>query len=198
MSCSRPQTEAWGTATHWVVTDSQTYGAGNVLAHGAFTVQKVIVSGNTPTATSGSVKVQWPTSTSATWSDYAVHAILDFMFRNTAFTQPATYVTLTTVIVTVTMTGSTITQAGGISRVLVSKNGGSSPTWSAVSGGAGTNTHDVTVTGFNASETVTSVAVCDAASAGNLLAFDNTVTDQAVGVGDTYRFPAGDLDFAIA
>ena len=38
----------WGTASHWAIVDSITYGAGNVLAAGAFATPKAIVSGNTP------------------------------------------------------------------------------------------------------------------------------------------------------
>ena len=187
-----------GTATHWVVTDSGTYGAGNVLGYGGFAVPKVLNSGNTPTVVSGSVKIQVPTLTTTTWSDYLVHSMLDFTFRNTAFSQPATYVSVTTVIVTVTMTGSTITQATGISRVLVNKAGGASPAWSVPSSGAGNNANDITITGFDATQTLTSIAICDAASAGNLLLLDNTMTDQAVGVGDTYRFTATNLAYTVA
>ena len=39
---------AWGTVSHWAISDSATWGAGNILAHGAFTSSFSPVSGNTP------------------------------------------------------------------------------------------------------------------------------------------------------
>ena len=42
------------------------------------------------------------------------------------------------------------------------------------------------------------LAIVDALTAGNLLFYDNGVADQAVGNGDTVRFPAGDLDISMS
>ena len=39
-------TASWGTVTHFVITDSATYGAGNVLIKGTLTVSKLIGNGD--------------------------------------------------------------------------------------------------------------------------------------------------------
>jgi len=39
-------TANWGTITHFVITDSATWGAGNVLFHGALTASKVVNTGD--------------------------------------------------------------------------------------------------------------------------------------------------------
>src|SRR3990172_598736 len=40
-------TANWGTVTHVAITDSATYGAGNLLLHGALTTSKVVNTGDT-------------------------------------------------------------------------------------------------------------------------------------------------------
>lgn len=180
------------TVTHWGVWDASS--SGNLLAHGAFGTSKSIVSGNTPSVASAEVYVEY---TAAEISDYLSNSLLDFAFRNQAFSAPATYVGLVTATVADNNTGSTITEVSGGSygRVQVNVNGGSSPTWDLAASGIVDNTHDVAFAEATASwGTVVAVVICDAASAGNLLFYDNAMTDQAVGSGDTVTFPAGDLD----
>ena len=46
---------AWGTVRGWVIVDSGTWGAGNVLAHGSFSAEFSPVLGNTPRIASGQV-----------------------------------------------------------------------------------------------------------------------------------------------
>jgi hypothetical protein len=187
-------TGAWGTVTHWAIADSQTYGAGNVLAHGAFAASKSIVNGNTPSIADTEITVAW---SAGEISDFLSDELLDHAFRNTAYTSPATYIGLTTATVADADTGSTITEVSGGSyaRVQVNINGGASPTWDLAASGLVDNTHAVDFVTATASwGTVTSVVICDAATLGNLLFYDNTMADQAVGNGDTVSFPIGDLD----
>lgn len=188
---------SWGTVTHWAIVDTGTYGSGNVLAHGSFAASKTINSGNTPSIASGQVWVEY---SAGEISDYLSNKLLDLMFRNTAYTAPDTYIGLTTATVSDSDTGSTITEVSGGSyaRVQVNVNGGSSPTWDLAASGLVDNTHDITFTTATASwGTVTSVVICDAATLGNLLLYDNTMADQAVGDGDTVKFLAGDLDITM-
>ena len=56
---------SWGTITHWALTDSATYGAGNVLAHGAFSSSFSPVAGNTPKVAAGQVYVEITASSGA-------------------------------------------------------------------------------------------------------------------------------------
>lgn len=186
----------WGTITHWAIFDAAT--AGNMLAHGALAVSKEIVSGNTPTFATTVVYVEFQAGKIST---YLVNALLDLMFRNTAYSAPDTYVALCDATAGDDDTGSTISEpsGGGYARVQVNPNGGSSPTWDLASAGVVDNTHDVefpAVTGDWG--TIVAVAVVDAATAGNLLFYANDLEDQAVSTGDTAKFGAGALDIPMS
>ena len=189
----------WGTVTHWFLVSSQTYGAGDVLAHGAFAASKLINDGNTPSIATTEIYVEFD---STEVSDYLANIWLDRAFRNQAFAAPDTYVAaIITTPVTVGMTGSTITEpvGNGYARELIDENGGTTPVWDLPAGTTPTivdNADDVDLGPASGGNwgTVISVAICDAVTVGNLLMFDNTMSDQAVDDGDTMRFPAGDLD----
>jgi len=187
----------WGTVTHWAIADSQTYGAGNVLAAGAFGASKTINDGNTASVASAEINV---TISAGEVSDYLANKWLDLMFRNQAFSAPDTYAALCDATVADDDTGSTISEpsGGSYARKQINVNGGASPTWDvAVSGDPSyvDNTDDVEFATATASwGTIASVAIVDAASAGNLLMYDNAMADQAVGNGDTAKFTAGNLD----
>ncbi len=181
-------TGSWGTVTHWVILDTATYGSGNVLAHGSFSVSKSIVNGNTPSIASGVVYVD---VTTGGCSNYLANTMLDFMFRNQSFSRPATYVGLTTATIADSNTGSTITECtgGSYARKLVNVNGGSSPTWRLAASGQVSNLDAVTmVTPTGSWGTMTSAFIADASSAGNLLFYDNSPTDQLISTSDSVSF----------
>jgi len=186
-------TGAWGTITHWAVMDADS--AGNMLAHGAFSPSKEVVANNTPSVATTEVYVEF---SAGEISDYLANKLLDFLFRDQAFAQPDTYVALTTATVADDDDGDTITEVSGGSyaRKQVNQNGGASPTWDAAAAGIVDNTHAVTFAEATASwGTVTSAAILDAASSGNLLFYDNDeVADQAVSTSDVVEFGAGELD----
>lgn len=175
--------------THWVIVDSVTYGAGNVWAYGAFNPTKTIYNLNTPTAPDGTVQVQF---SAGGWSDYVVHKLLDHFFRNTSYTQPATYASLYTTTCSDSASGTEVT-GGNYAQVLVNKAGGSSPAWATVSGGATSNNNAITFPTANASwGTVVSSGMEDVG--GNLLVYDNATSDQAVASGDTAQYAIGEWD----
>lgn len=189
----------YGPVTHWAVTDNGTHGAGNMLAFGALAVDKTLVAGNTPSVATGQVTI---TFSAGEISDYLAVKLLDMMFRNTAYTKPATYVALATAAVEDTHDGDTMTEAAGTSyaRVLVNIVGGASPAWLTPALGVVDNANAITFpTAGGSWGTVTSVAIMDGATlnAGNLLFYDNTLTDQAVTTGDTVSFAAGALDIVM-
>jgi len=189
---------SWGTVSHWFIADGNTHGADNVLAHGSFVAPKAIVSGNTPSVATTEIYVDYA---AGEISDYLSAKLLDLMFRNQAYSVPDTFVALTTAVVADDSTGSTITEVSGGSyaRKQVNVNGGAAPTWDLAAAGVVDNTDAITLVTATASwGTVTSVAICDAVSAGNLLLYDNTMTDQAVGDGDTVTFVAGALDIQMS
>lgn len=188
---------SWGAAlAYWAIYDAST--SGNMLAHGALGTSKSVVNGNTPTVPSTDVWIEITASTGL--SDYAANGFLDRMFRNQAFTVSATYLALTTAPVSDSNTGSTITEpsGGSYARLLINEPSGGAPQWtSAGTGNATSNNEAWSLAAATASwTTVVAAAICDASSAGNLLMYDNGITDQAVGDGDTCRFPTGDFDFA--
>jgi hypothetical protein len=50
-------TGSWGTATHFAICDSGTYGAGNMILHGALGTPKTIASGDTPRFPIGDIDI---------------------------------------------------------------------------------------------------------------------------------------------
>lgn len=186
-------TGSWGTVTSWAIVDSPTHGAGNVLAYGGFATSKSIVSGNTPTVSNTTVWVELTASTGL--SNYFTLAFLDLMFRNQAFGKPDTYLGYTTVAITDTDTGSTVTEpsGNGYSRIQVNEDGGSSPTWNTASAGSADNADQIDFDPATGSQgTMVHLGIFDASTAGNLLGYCD-ITDQAVGDGDQVQIAAGAL-----
>ncbi len=197
---------AWGTITYWSIVDSATHGAGNMLAHGAFSASFAPVSGNTPSVASAQVYVQIDASSGEGFTSYLVLKLLDLMFRNTAYSQPATYVALldqqgADADTTLTTAGKEVAGTD-YARVLVNKAGGASPAWNSVSGGATDNANAITfpTVGSGGWSAVVGMALVDGGTldAGNILAFDNDqVVDQTPAAGDTVQFAAGALDASL-
>jgi len=187
----------WGDVTHWAIVDSGTHGAGDMLAHGAFAATKTVNDGNTPSVAASEIDV---TFSANEVSNYLANIMLDFAFRNQAFSAPATYVALCTATIADADTGSTITEpsGGSYAREQVNVNGGASPTWDIAAAGLVDNTHEIALITATANwGTVVAVAILDAATLGNLLFYDNGMTDQDVDSGDTAKFPIGDLDITL-
>jgi hypothetical protein len=177
---------SWGTVSYWAIVDSGTYGAGNVLASGAFTVAKSIVSGNTPSVASSEVYVEITASTGL--STYAANGFLDRMFRNQAFTVSNNYVALVTSTPT-DAAGGTEVAGGSYARAQINAFGGASPAWTTnVANTATTNGAAVTFPSATASwGTITYMQIMDAVSTGNVLWY-GAITSQLVGIGDTVTF----------
>ncbi len=189
----------WGTVTHWAIMDGDIEDAGEVLAYGAFVAGKLINEGNTPTVPSAEVYVEYSAGEIST---YLANKLLDHMFRNTEYVKPATWVALTDEVIAdgdTDISAKEPTGVGSYARKQVNINGGAAPTWDIAAGGEVDNTHAITFVQATASwGTITSVGICDAATVGNLLFYDNDMTDQAVGDGDTAEFPIGDLDIQMS
>lgn len=180
--------------THWAIADSETHGAGNVLAHGSFADSKSISSGDTPTVGASEIYVEF---TASEISDYLAEELLDHAFRNQSYGEPSTYVALCSEVVADADTGSTISEpsGGSYARVAVHVNGDPSPTWDVSSSGVVDNTHAIDFATASADwGTIVAVAIVDASSAGNLLFYANDMVDKDVGNGDTAQFAVGELD----
>ena len=127
----------------------------------------------------------------SSFSDYLEDAVLDHVFRNTALTSPVNvYLAFYT---------AAPTDAGGGTELTAATNGydRQAITFGAASGGVMSNTVAVsdTCTGTNWGDIV-AVGIFDAATAGNLLAWD-TITSATVNVGDTLNFAIGDIDLTL-
>jgi hypothetical protein len=187
---------SWGEVSHWAIVDNAAHGAGNCLAHGAFADSHEVVNGETPSIADGLIFVSYLEGGVST---YAGTKLLDLMFRNQAFASPATYVGLVTKETNDDDTGTTITEVSGgaYARKQVNINGGAAPTWNLAGGifvSLVNNTNAVEFATATADwGTVKGVVVCDALTLGNLLLYDNNMTNLAIDDEDTAEFPIGEL-----
>lgn len=199
---------AWGTVTHWAICDSNTYGAGNVLAHGAFGSSFSPVSGNTPSVASGQVYVEITAIANIGFTTACVHNMLSHMFRNTSYTSPAgnTFIALLNAVGAdsdSTMADCTEVSGTGYAREEVNPNGGGSPAWTSASAGAISNGGAITfdTPGAGGWTQVVGIAIVDAltGTAANVLAYDNSnVVDQTPAQNDTVQFADGALDISMS
>ena len=199
---------SWGTITHWALTDSATYGAGNVLAHGAFSSSFSPVAGNTPKVAAGQVYVEITASSGAGFTTATANALLDLMFNGTAFASPAgsTYIALLNATASDTTTLATMTECAGTAyaREEIHESGSaSSPRWEAITTGATQNNAaiDFGTVGAGGWTQVVATAIVTAATgtSGLLLGYDNTnVVDQTPAAGDTVQFATGAFDVSLS
>ena len=125
------------------------------------------------------------------FSDYLEDKLLKHVFTNTAYTSPTTiYVGLFTVAPTDTGGG---TEVSGTSYVR--KTGAFT-----VSGTSTLATNSASIE-FDAAGsswgTIVAVALFDASTAGNMLAFADLTSSKVIDTGDVLRIPAGDLDITL-
>jgi hypothetical protein len=126
----------------------------------------------------------------AEFSNYLEDKIIDHMLRNQAFTPPSTlYLALYTDDPTDADTGTEVS-GGSYARQAV--------TLSAASGGASSNSADITFPQATADwGTITHVGIRDAATGGNLLMHSALDASKTINSGDTFKINAGDLDIAV-
>jgi hypothetical protein len=198
-------TGVWGTVTDWAIVDTNTYGAGNILAYGSFTTSFAPVNGNTPTIPSGELQVIMNASSGAGFTDATVHSLFDRMFRNQAYPKPATYIGLATATLsdtTNTIAGVTEVSGGSYARKLVNIAGGAVPKWNTASGGVVTNADAITFVTPTAPGwgTITSCFIADSVSgAGNVIGYDNgTIVDQPVAASDTVQFDVAAFSISLS
>ena len=189
-------TGSLGTATHYAIVDSATWGTGNVLAYAPLLESKTLASGNTPTIAAGEIYVQFNALAGFGLSTYAAEGLLNWMFRNQTFTISANALGLSTAVLSDSSTGTTVTEPSGGSYARLSLNapGGASPAWASISGNQGSNANIWQLALASAGwGTVVSAFIADSATAGagNILIYDNGVADQTVGTGDPVLYPQG-------
>jgi len=127
----------------------------------------------------------------AALSDHAEDLLLDWLMTNGSATRPtAWYLALFTAAPS-DSGGGTEVSTGGYTRQTIA--------FSAASGGATSNSADVSFTASGANYgTVTHVGIFDASSGGNLLWHGAMTASKTVEDGDTITFATGNVDLTLA
>jgi len=123
------------------------------------------------------------------FSNYLETKVLDHVFGGNAYTAPSTlYVALFT---------TDNTDTGGGTEVSGGAYARQTATFT-VSGNTATTSADIEFPTATANYgTVIAVAVMDASTGGNQLAYAGLTTDKTIETGDVFRIPAGDLDITL-
>jgi hypothetical protein len=126
------------------------------------------------------------------FTDYLEDKILKHVFTNVAYTSPTTvYVGLFTVAPTDTGGGTEISGSGYARKsaaFTVSGTGTLATNSAAIEFDAATGSWG----------TIVAIAVFDALTTGNMLAFADLTTSKTIASGDVLRIPAGDLDITLS
>ena len=126
------------------------------------------------------------------FTDYLEDKVLKHVFTNTAYTSPTTvYVGLFTV---------APSDTGGGTEV--SGNGYARKSAAFTVSGTGTLATNSSAIDFDAATgtwgTIVAIAIFDALTTGNMLAFADLTTSKSIASGDVLRIPAGDLDITLS
>ena len=129
------------------------------------------------------------------FSNYLENALLNQIFRGTAYSFPGTlYVGLYTVAPS-DGGGGTEVSANSYARVSVTAN---TSNWAESTAGATSNSSAITFPQASGNwGTVVALGIFDASTSGNLLAWADLTTSKLVGNGDTPSFASGDLDVTL-
>jgi hypothetical protein len=126
------------------------------------------------------------------FTDYLEDKILKHVFTNVSYTSPTTvYVGLFT---------AAPTDAGGGTEL--SGSGYTRKSAAFTVSGTGTLATNSAAVEFDAATgswgTIVAMAIFDASTAGNMLAWADLTTSKTIATGDVLRIPAGDLDITLS
>lgn len=129
------------------------------------------------------------------FSDFLELEVLDHVFGAASYSAPGTtYIALYTAAPSDSGGGTEVT-GGSYARVAVTNN---ATNWPAASAGAKANG---TVFDFGTASanwgTVVAMAILDASSGGNFLAWGDLTASKTINNGDSATFPVGDLDITL-
>ena len=128
--------------------------------------------------------------TTNAFTNYLENKIMAYVFSGTAFSSPSAslYIGLFTA-APGEGGGGTEVSGNGYNRKIVSLT---------TTNNASTNGSAVEFDAATASwGTITYVAIFDASTSGNMLAYGELTTAKTIGTGDVFRIPAGDLDITL-
>lgn len=179
----------WGAVTHFGIFDASS--GGNLLGWASLTTGRTIAAGDDSNFAIGVLTLTF-TSSGLAFGDNARNGLLNLMFGGTSYSRPSTlYVAALTSPMTSPSGGGTEVTGGSYARVNVTNNATNFP---AASTGAKANGTTISFPTATANwGTVNNIAVFDAASGGNLIAFDTLTSSRDVNSGNTLRLTAGQL-----
>jgi hypothetical protein len=127
------------------------------------------------------------------FSDYWENKILNHIFGKGSYTPPTIYVGLSTTNPTDNGSGLSEPSGNGYARVQTSASD-----WKAAANGSLNNTSNITFAQATGNwGTVSHFTLFDAATAGNMLAYDALSQSKSINESDTARFEAGDLQISL-
>lgn len=133
-------------------------------------------------------------------TNYGETKVLDHLFGATTYTAPATwYIALYTTAPNQETGASGVEVTGGsYARAAVTNNTTNFP--NATAGDPSTKSNGTAITFATPSAswgTVVAYALCDASTAGNIVATNNLTTSKTINSGDSVSFPIGQLVFTL-
>lgn len=136
-------------------------------------------------------------------SNYLENKLIDFLLRGQSFTAPSTlYFALCTTTPTDASTGGTITEVSGgnysrqslaCSATNFLSTQGNTSTPSSGTNGTSSNNATISWNSVTWTATITSIAICDASSGGNMLWYSALSSSKTINSGDSVSFAVGDL-----
>lgn len=133
-------------------------------------------------------------------TDFLEQKIGDSLLGDTAWTIPATYISLLTAAAGESTAGTEVPNAGAYARLLCNNDSTTSPYWSAYTAGTYDNVQDLTFVTATASWGIVSdfkIADSGTWGGGNDLIYGVLSSSKTVDNNDTFKFAAGDLDVTL-
>ena len=126
-------------------------------------------------------------------SNYTENKVLDHILGKTSFTMPTVYVGLSTADPDEDASGLAEPVGNGYARVATSGS-----TWNAASGGTSSNAANIDFADATGSwGTITHFALFDALTSGNMIAYAELTSPEAITSGKIVRFSAGSLTVSL-
>lgn len=135
----------------------------------------------------------------SSFGDYLEKELLDHVFGNAAYSAPATlYLALSTASPTDDGSGLTEPAGGSYARLAVANNATNFPAATGTTPTLKSNGVQFDFITATASwGVITHMAIMDAASGGNMLAWSTLATSKTIDSGDTVNFKVGELDITL-
>jgi len=128
----------------------------------------------------------------ANLSNYAENKVLDHLFKNTSYTSPTVYIGYFNNSITDDSVPTEVT-GNGYARVEISSKMGSAAS------GSISNTSAITFPAASGGDhgVITAIAIFDASSSGNMIAYGDLTTSKTISDGDQLNIAIGNLTISL-